>query len=138
MFINWHIVMLCLVTQLCHLCVPMDCSPPGSPAHGDSLGKDTGVSCHALLYGVLLAQGSNTGLTQCKRILYHLSQKGSSRILEWVAYSFSRGNSWSRNWTGVSCIAGGFFTSWATREANWHEILYFNFAQLSCFMSYIT
>ena len=29
----------------------------------------------------------------------------------------SRGSSQSRGWTQVSCIAGGFFTSWATREA---------------------
>ena len=40
-----------------------------------------------------------------------------ARILEWVAYPFSSGSSWPRNWTRVSCIAGGFFTSWATREA---------------------
>ena len=37
-------------------------------------------------------------------------------ILEWVACPFSRGSSWPRNWTWVSCIAGGFFTVWATRE----------------------
>ena len=43
--------------------------------------------------------------------------EGSPRILEWVAYPFSRGSSWPRNWTGVSCIAGRFFASWATREA---------------------
>ena len=30
---------------------PMDCSPPGSSVHGDSPGKNTGVSCHALLQG---------------------------------------------------------------------------------------
>ena len=29
---------------------------------------------------------------------------------------FSRGSSWSRDWTQVSSIAGGFFTIWATRE----------------------
>ena len=29
----------------------------------------------------------------------------------------TRGSSQPRNWKGVSCIAGGFFTSWATREA---------------------
>ena len=29
----------------------MDCSPPGSTVHGDSWGKNTGVSCHALLQG---------------------------------------------------------------------------------------
>ena len=39
------------------------------------------------------------------------------RILEWVTISFSRGSSQPRDWTWVSCIAGGFFTSWATREA---------------------
>ena len=40
------------------------------------------------------------------------------RILEWVASPFSRGSSQSRDWTQVSRIAGGFFTSWATREAH--------------------
>ena len=41
-----------------------------------------------------------------------------ARILEWVASPFSRVSSWPRNRTGVSCIAGKFFTSWATREAH--------------------
>ena len=36
-----------------------------------------------------------------------------ARILEWAAYPFSRGSSWPRIQTGISCIAGGFFTSWA-------------------------
>ena len=31
-----------------------------------------------------------------------------ARILEWVAFSFSRGSSQPRNWTRVSCIAGRF------------------------------
>ena len=39
-----------------------------------------------------------------------------ARILEWVAYPFSRGSSQPRDWTQVSHIAGSFFTSWATRE----------------------
>ena len=39
-------------------------------------------------------------------------------ILEWVAFPFSRGSSQPRNWTGVSCIAGRFFTNWATRKAH--------------------
>ena len=38
-------------------------------------------------------------------------------ILEWVAIPFSRGSSQSRNRTQVSCIAGRFFTVWATRAA---------------------
>ena len=33
------------------------------------------------------------------------------------AYPSSSGSSWPRNRTGVSCIAGGFFTNWAIREA---------------------
>ena len=40
-----------------------------------------------------------------------------ARTLEWVAIPFSRGSSQPRDGTQVSCIAGGFFTSWATREA---------------------
>ena len=35
-----------------------------------------------------------------------------ARILEWVAFPFSRGSSQTRDRTGVSCIAGGLFTSW--------------------------
>ena len=49
---------------------------------------------------------------------FHLSHQGKPRILEWVAYPFSRVISQPRNWTRVSCIAGGFFTSWTTREAH--------------------
>ena len=40
-----------------------------------------------------------------------------ARILEWVAFPFSRGSSQPRDQTQVFNIAGGFFTSWATWEA---------------------
>ena len=40
-----------------------------------------------------------------------------ARTLEWVAIPFSRGSSWPRDQTWFSCIAGRFFTIWATREA---------------------
>ena len=40
-----------------------------------------------------------------------------ARILEWVAIPFSRGSSWSRDQIQFSYNAGGFFTLWATREA---------------------
>ena len=78
--------------------------------------KNTGVGCHALLQGISLTQGLNLSLPHCRWILYHLSHQGSPRMLEWEAYSFSRGSSQPRNWIGVSRIAGRFFTSWATRE----------------------
>ena len=41
-----------------------------------------------------------------------------ARILEWVATAFSRGYSQARGWTQVSCIAGSFFTVWATWKAH--------------------
>ena len=40
-----------------------------------------------------------------------------ARIMEWVAISFSRWSSQCRDRTQVSCTAGRFFTTWATREA---------------------
>ena len=44
---------LCLVAQTClTFCGPMDCSPPGSSVHKDSLGKNTGVGGCALLQGI--------------------------------------------------------------------------------------
>ena len=107
-----HVPVLCLVAQSCPtLCDPMDGSLPVSSVHGDSPGKNTGVGCHALLQGIFPTQGSNPGFLHCRWILYHLSHQGSPRILEWVAYPFSRGTSQPRNQTGVSSIAGGFFTS---------------------------
>ena len=110
---------MCLVAQSClTLCDLMDCSLPGSSVPGDSPGKNTGVSCLALLQGIFPTQGLNPGLSHCRWILYCLSHEGSPRILDWVAYPFSRGTSWPRNCTEVSCIAGRFFTCWATREAS--------------------
>ena len=86
--------MYVLVAQLCPtLCNPMDCSSPGSSVYGDSPGKNTEVGYHALLQGIFLTQGSNPGLPHCRQILYHLSHQRSPRILEWVAYSFSKGSS---------------------------------------------
>ena len=91
----------------------------------DSPGKSTGMGYHALLQGIFPTQGLNPGLPHHRWILYRLSNKGSPRILEWVAYPFSRGSSWPRNWTVVSCMAGGFFTNWATL------IRFFNMNKLS-------
>ena len=68
----------------------------------------TGVGSLSLVQGIFLTQGSNPGLLHCRR---------SPRILEWVDYPFSSRSSWPRNQTGVSCIAGGVFMNWATREA---------------------
>ena len=77
----------------------------------------SGVGCHALPQGIFPTQGLNPGLPHCREVIYQLSHQGSPELLEWVAYSFSRGNVLIRNWTRVSCISGGLFTRWATREA---------------------
>ena len=98
----------------------------------NSPGQNTGVGSCSLLQGIFPTQGSNPGLSHCRRILYQLSHQGSPRILEWVVYAFSNESSQLRNWTRVSCIAGGFFTSWATREASywWAKIFSYFFGHL--------
>ena len=68
----------CSVTQFClTLWGPMDCSQPGSSAHGIF----------------------------------------QARILEWGAISYTRGSFWSRDWTHVSWVSCGFFTTSTTWEA---------------------
>ena len=117
-----------LKTQLQLLVLSKWCESESNLAVSDSLwlhglyspwncpGQNKGVSSLSLLQGIFPTQGSNPGLPHCRWILYHLRYQGSPRILEWVAYPFSSRSSWLRNWTGVSCIAGEFFTNWAIRE----------------------
>ena len=97
----------------------MDSSPWDSP------GQNTAVGSLSILHGVFPTQGLNLGLPHCRQILYHLSHKGSPRILEWVAYPFSSRSSQlrnrnrvsqPRNQTGVSCIAERFFTNGAIKN----------------------
>ena len=55
-----------------------------------------------------------------------------ARILEWVAFPFSRGSSQPRDQTQVSRIASGFFTNWAMRESTVKkrsEVLYLSVYQ---------
>ena len=124
---GWHgwqmALLLCQVkvTQSCPtLCNPMDCI-----AHGILQARILEWVAFPFSRGVFPAQGSNPGLPHCRQILYQLSHKRSSRILEWVAYTISSRSSWPRNQTGVSCKAGRFFTNWAIREAPKSTILWF-------------
>ena len=55
--------------------------------------------------------------TLCDSMDYTVHGILQARMLGWVIFPFSRGSSQTRNQTQVSGIAGGFFTSWATREA---------------------
>ena len=63
-----------------------------------------------------------------------------ARILEWAAISFSRGVSWPKDRTQVSCIVGRLFIIWATREApdklqmqwNFNSSSSSEYSELSC------
>ena len=107
---------------------PMDCSLPGSSAHGI-------FQARVLEWGAIAFSGKsehrdeNKGLRyqdmrvcaqSCPTLYYPMDciPPGSSvhgifqgRILEWVAFPFSRGSSQPRDRTQVSRTAGGFFTS---------------------------
>ena len=70
-------------------------------------------------------QGLNPGPQQCSEVkvaqlcltlCYTVHGILQARILEWVAFPSSRGSSQPRDGIQVSHIAGGFFTSWATRK----------------------
>ena len=90
--------------------------PQGLYSPWNSPGQNPGVG------SLSLSRGSpNPGIEPRSPVLHSYSlpaePQGKSKNAGWVAYPFSRGSSQTRNQTGVSCIAGGFFTSWATREA---------------------
>ena len=89
--------------------------------------ENTGSGLAHTRLSLVLSPLAQSCLTLCDPM--HYSLPGSSvhgilqaRILEWVAMPYCRGTSQPRNQTRVSCIAGRFFTSWATREA--HSSLY--------------
>ena len=71
--------------------------PPGKP-------KNTGVGSLSLLQWIFPTQESNWGLLHCRQILYQLNHQGSPRILEWVAYPFSRGSSRPRRQPGSPAL----------------------------------
>ena len=96
---NSWIFKLCVCVSLCvytykymlgRLCSTlrdtMDCSSPGSSLHRDSPGNCSGLPCPLPWY--LPNLGIETRSLTVQWILYHLSQWGSQRILEWVAYPF--------------------------------------------------
>ena len=93
----------------------MDYSLPGSSVHG--ILQTRILEWVAFPSRDLPNPGIKTRFPALQQIPHHLSHQGSPRILQWVAYSFSRGSSQPRNQSRVFCISGRFFTSWATRES---------------------
>ena len=81
--------------------------PHGLYSPCNSPGQNTGVGSLSLLQGIFPTQSPALQVDSLPA-----EPQGS----KWVAYSFTNGSSWPSNWTGVSCIAGGFFTNWVIRE----------------------
>ena len=75
---------------------------------------------HAAVHGVTKRW---TRLSDWNDTVYGITVPGilQARILVWVAYPFFSGSFWPKNRIKVSCIAGRFFTSWATRETQEKE-----------------
>ena len=96
--------------------------PHGLYSPWNSPGQNTGVGNLSLFQGIFPTQGLEPRSPALQEDSLPAEPQGSPRILEWVAYPFSRGSSQPRNWTRVSCIAGRFFTNWAIREANKTQI----------------
>ena len=112
-----------LSAVLSHSVMSDSLQPSWTVAHGDSTGKNTGMGCHPLLLGIFPTQGSNPGLPHCRQILYLLRHHGSPRILEWVAYSFLWGIFPPQESHWGLLHYSGFFTSWATKEAQSYYVL---------------
>ena len=72
------------------------------------------VQWFGLLLTVKVAQSC---LTLCDPMDYTVQGILHARILECIAVPFSIGSSHPRDWTQDSRFVGGFFTTWATREA---------------------
>ena len=69
------------------------------------------------LSGSLKVKVAESWPTLCDHMNYTVHGVLQARIQELVVVPFSRGSSQPRDQTQVSLIAGGFFISWTTREA---------------------
>ena len=95
--------------------------PPFCPLHsGCGDGPSGCFPCPLLVplhHGYTSGNRSQSCPTLCDPVDFIVRGIFQARILEWVAFPCSRRSSQPRDRTQVSRIAGGFFTSWATREA---------------------
>ena len=81
------------------------------------------LTLHVLIHNCLKllsvwVKAAQSCLTLCSPMDYTVHGILQARILEWLAFPFSRASSQPRDQTQVSCNAGGFFTSWTLREAH--------------------
>ena len=100
-----------------HTFYPMDCSPPGSYLHGILQARIPEWLQPFPSPGDLPKSGMELGSPALQADSSPSEPPGKPKNTGVGSLPFSRGSSWPRNQTRISCIAGGFFTSWATREA---------------------
>ena len=96
------------------------CKPISARIWGGGGFSTCSVFSHVLLFVTLWTVGYQAPLSM--GIL-------QARILEWVAMPSSRGSSQPQDRTEVSCITGGYFTIWATREAQEYWVGSLSFLQ---------
>ena len=77
----------------------MDCSPPDSSVHGDSPGKNTGVSCHAFFQGIFPTQGRT-----------QVSPVAGGFFTDWATRKAQE------YWSGWPTVLQGIFP---TQDSNW-------------------
>ena len=102
--------MSCLKVKVTQSCLTL-CDPMDYTVHGILQARILEWVASSFPQGIFPTQRLNPCVPNCRWLLYRLNHQGSPRILEWEAYPFSSGSFQPRNQTGVSCIAGGFFTS---------------------------
>ena len=108
---------------------PSNCTPDIYPAAATAKSLQSClILCNSSVPGILQAktlesESESEVVQSCPTLSdpTDCSPPGSSlhgilqaKVLEWGAISFSRGSSWPRDWTLVSCIPGRHFNLWAT------------------------
>ena len=78
---------------------------------------ETGIDMYTFVCLVKSCQTLFCNLMCCSPLLFSVQEISQSRILEWVAISFSRGSSWPRDGTCISCIRQADPYRWDTSEA---------------------
>ena len=104
----------------------LNCLVPGLLKDHKAVSQNRAAPLEERREGVMKLKFSELGLLWEQNIInmsFVSGYVGSSvhgilqaRTLQWVAIPFSRRSSRPKNWTRISCIAGRFFTIWATRE----------------------
>ena len=97
-------------------------------------GQTMGIGWAEYYYCCLVAQSWPTLCYPMDCALPGSSMHGISQtvILEWIAISYSRGSSWPRDWTCISCTGRWIpyhCTTWEAR-INRHKLLYIKWASL--------